>query len=91
VRGEEERVSPLTGYAPYTARFVGGLLHGRTFEIQSLAPVRFALHSAGPDAVPDAQRDGQAIGGPADLYECDELETGDGSCIGYTFLRTVAR
>lgn len=84
-------MSPLTGYAPYTARFVGGLLHGKTFEIRSLAPVRFALHSAGPDVAPVGLADRQTPGGPADFYECDPIETGDGSCIGYTFTRTVER
>lgn len=81
----------VTGYAPYTARFVGGVLHGRTFEIPSLAPVRFALHSAGADAAPAGLADRQTPGGPADLYLCDPLDTGEGSCIGYTFQRTVAR
>lgn len=84
---------PLTGYGPYQARFVGGVLDGRVFEVPSVAPERFWAHGWRADAHswPPASRDGAAQvwpSGVTDVYVCAPLEQGDGVCIDYTLKRT---
>lgn len=79
--------------APYTVRFIGGVLHGETATVHSLAPLRAVRHRVRPSIqgrlVVPAWDGRSALAGKCDIYEFDGMAAAEQVGPSYTYKRTV--